>query len=242
MQSLIKTIVLLVGIALWIAPFSAIAENENVDEIVKNTNTAAYYSGEDGKSNVFMTITDAQKRTRTREFVILRKDVSDGGDQKFYVYFKKPSDVRKMVFMVHKHINNDDDRWLYLPALDLVKRIAASDNRTSFAGSDFFYEDVSGRSPDEDFHELIEVTNKYFVLENKPKNPDIVEFSSYKMWIDKKTWLPVKSEYLDKEKNIYRIIEALDIKEIQGIPTVVKARAADLLSKNETIIEFSNIK
>jgi len=58
--------------------------------------------------------------------VILRRDVADGGDQKFYVYFLEPADVRKMVYMVWKHTDRDDDRWLYLPALDLVKRIAAS--------------------------------------------------------------------------------------------------------------------
>ncbi len=84
-----------------------------------------------------MTITDAQGKERRREFVILRKDKEDGGNQFFYVYFFKPSDVRKMVFMVHKYVDRDDDRWLYLPALDLVKRIAAADVRTRFVGLTF---------------------------------------------------------------------------------------------------------
>ena len=109
--------------------------------------------------------------------------------------------------MVWKHIKADDDRWLYLPALDLVKRIAASDERTSFVGSDFFYEDVSGRGLDEDVHELLETSDNYFVIKNTPKRPDDVEFSYYKMWIHKKTFLPIKTEYFDKtgEKisNIY---------------------------------------
>ena len=112
-------------------------ETLSVDEIVNRANLAAYYAGNDGRAEVMMTITDAQGRARKREFVILRHDVVDGGQQQFYVYFKKPSDVRKMVFMVHKYIDKDDDRWLYLPALDLVKRIAASDRRTSFVGSHF---------------------------------------------------------------------------------------------------------
>ncbi len=29
-----------------------------------------------------------------------------------------------MTLLVWKHQDRDDDRWLYLPALDLVKRIA----------------------------------------------------------------------------------------------------------------------
>ena len=120
----------------------------DVNTIVNKANLVAYYQGQDGKAKVNMVIRDKQGQKRHREFIIIRKDVKDGGDQKYYVYFLKPADVRKMVYMVHKHTDQkkDDDRWLYLPALDLVKRIAAGDKRTSFVGLNFLYEDVSGRS------------------------------------------------------------------------------------------------
>ncbi|MHC4792257.1 MAG: outer membrane lipoprotein-sorting protein, partial [Planctomycetota bacterium] len=91
----------------------------DVETIVNKANVVAYYQGKDGKAKVQMTTTDKKGRTRLHEFIILRKDIKDGGDQKYYVYFLKPADVRKTVFMVHKHadIEKDDDRWLYLPAL-----------------------------------------------------------------------------------------------------------------------------
>ena len=218
------------------------AEAPTVDEIIDRANLAAYYAADDGRAEVMMTITDSQGRTRKREFVILRHDVVDGGQQQFYVYFKKPSDVRKMVFMVHKYIDKDDDRWLYLPALDLVKRIGASDKRTSFVGSHFLYEDVSGRSVNEDFHELVETTADYYVLKNTPKDPAGVEFSSYTVWVDKQNFMLVKAEYLDKEGRKYREVESLEIKNIQGFPTVVKARVRDLASGGETVSVFKNIK
>jgi len=213
-----------------------------VDEIVHKANLAAYYAGDDGKAQVDMVITDSQGRTRKRQFTILRKDIEDGGRQLFYVYFKRPSDVRKMVFMVHKHIDRDDDRWLYLPALSLVKRIAATDKRTSFVGSHFFYEDVSGRSPEADKHELVEETDKFYVLENTPKDPDSVEFSSYKVWIDKTTFMPVKAEYIDKQGKPYRRVEALEVKKIDGFPTVTKSKVTDLADGGSTISVFSKIK
>ncbi len=212
-----------------------------VDEIVVKANNAAYYAGNDGKSIVNMTITDAQGRIRNREFTILRYDVQDGGEQKFYVYFKKPSDIRKTVFLVHKYIDRDDDRWMYLPDLDLVKRIAASDKRTSFMGSHFFYEDVSGRTITEDSHELVQESDRYYVLNNIPHEPGAVEFSSYTLWIDKKTLLPMKAEYINKEGQTYRRVEALEVKEIQGHPTVTKSRVEDLESKGNTVTEFSEI-
>ncbi|HSH71176.1 MAG TPA: outer membrane lipoprotein-sorting protein, partial [Deferrisomatales bacterium] len=135
-----------------------------VDEIVNKANLASYYSGDDGVARATMVITDGSGRTREREFTILRKDLEDGARQDYYVYFHKPGDVRKTVFLVQKKVDGDDDRWMYLPALDLVKRIAASDKRTSFVGSHFFYEDVSGRRIDEDEHALAEETADAYVL------------------------------------------------------------------------------
>jgi hypothetical protein len=141
-------------------------EIPDVQTIVNKANIVAYYQGKDGKAKVKMTITNKKGQKREHQFIILRKDVEDGGDQKYFVYFQKPPDVRKMVFMVHKHADpkKDDDRWLYLPAFSLVKRIAAGDKRTSFVGSDFLYEDISGRSLAEDKHELIETTDELFVI------------------------------------------------------------------------------
>ncbi len=212
-----------------------------VTEIVAKANQAAYYAGDDGRAEVNMTITDSQGRARERRFVILRRDIEDGGRQLFYVYFERPTDVRRMVFMVHKQVEKDDDRWLYLPDLDLVKRIAASDKRTSFVGSHAFYEDVSGRSPAEDHHELVEETAEHYVLNNIPKEPGAVEFASYRIWIDKNNFLPVKAEYIDKSGKPYRLVEALAVADVQGFATVTKSRVKDLAGGGETVMEFGQV-
>lgn len=235
-------IIVIVMLSVFLIVSLSAAKTSSVNEIIDRANLTAYYAGNDGRADVMMTITDAQGRIRKREFVILRHDVTDGGQQKFYVYFKKPSDVRKMVFMVHKFIDKDDNRWLYLPALDLVKRIAASDKRTSFVGSHFLYEDVSGRSTTEDTHELLETTNDHYVLKNIPKDPASVEFSSYTIWVDKQSYMPVKAEYFDKNGHKYRVVESLEIKDIQGFPTVIKSRVQDLDSGGETVSVFKDIK
>lgn len=219
------------------------AQAMDVNEIVKKANHASYYQGEDGKAKVDMVIRDAQGRERERQFTILRKDIgADDGEQKFYVYFSRPADVNKTAFMVWKHVGADDDRWLYLPALDLVKRIAASDERTSFVGSHFFYEDVSGRNPDEDNHKLIEETDNFYVLESKPKNPDAVEFRSYKSWIHKQSFIPVKVEFYDKNGQKYREGAAEKVDEIGGYQTVTKSRMKDLRSGGETVLTYETVE
>jgi outer membrane lipoprotein-sorting protein len=212
------------------------------DEIVERANLASYYAGTDGQARASMVIEDREGRTREREFTILRRDRTDGGEQSYYVYFHKPGDVRKTVFMVHKHLDRDDDRWLFLPALDLVKRIAASDKRTSFVGSHFFYEDVSGRSPAADDHALVEETADRYVLENTPRDPGGVEFSRYRVWVDRKTFLPVKAEYSDKQGKVYRRLSTLKVEEIQGIPTVTQARMEDLNTGGKTTMAFEKVQ
>lgn len=248
--------IMLAGMCMNLSDASADAEMPSVNEIVDRANQVAYYQGKDGRADVHMRITDDQGRERIRKFTILRRDDTSpegkeaqddterfAGDQRFYVYFKAPPDVQDTVFMVWKHVvvDKDDDRWLYLPDLDLVKRIAASDERTSFVGSHFYYEDVSGRNTNEDTHELVDTTETYFILQNKPKNPERVDFSSYKMWIHRDTYLPIQTEYIDERGETYRRYKVLEVSKPQGLLTVMKSKMEDLRTGGYTTIQYSEV-
>jgi len=233
----------LAAAALALTPGPSLGQDlTEVGDIVQRANLAGYYAGADGRTRVQMTIADAQGRERVRRFVILRRDVVDGGDQDYALLFDRPADVRNTVFLVKKHVDADDDRWLYLPSLDLVRRIAAGDKRTSFVGSHFVYEDVSGRGLEEDSHELVETTDAFYVVKNVPVDAGSVEFSSWTVWIDKESFLPIRMEYVDESGEVYRTIEALDVAEFGGYPTVITLQVSDLRSGGSTVSEFSNVE
>ncbi|MDH3981871.1 MAG: outer membrane lipoprotein-sorting protein [Kiritimatiellaceae bacterium] len=229
--------------ALLVASSLGVYAELSVDEIVKKANEASYYAGKDGKAEVEMKIIDKSGSSRTREFTLLRMN-TDNGNQKFYVYFKKPADIYKQVFMVWKEVGegNSDSRWMWLPALNLSKQIAPGDKRTSFVGSDFVYEDVSGRNLKEDNHELTETTDTQYVIKNTPKDAGSVEFSYYTVRIDKETFLPRKAEYFDKNGKHYRTVEATKVETIQGFPTVIESVVKDLNTGGSTVNTFSNVK
>jgi hypothetical protein len=231
----------------------------SVEEIVNRANYVSYYQGHDGRAQVKMSIVSSGGQERNREFTILRRDAMKSdrdervdveqekkeqhtGEQKFYVYFHRPADVNKMVFLVWKHLGKDDDRWLYLPALDLVKRISAADKRSSFAGSHFVYEDVSGRNVDLDVHELVEVSDNYFVLKNTPRDDTYVEFAYYKMWIHRGTFVVVQTSYYNERGQEYRRYKAEQVQTIDGYPTVTKSRMSDLANDEHTVMEYSAVK
>jgi hypothetical protein len=213
----------------------------DADEIVRRANLASYYAGADGRSEARMIIRDAQGREQRRQFTVLRRNIEPGGDQDFLVVFSQPSDVRNTVYLVKKHAGADDDRWLYLPGLDLVRRVSAGDRRTSFVGAHYFYEDVSGRGPDEDSHELLETTDEHYVLRHTPTDPSTVEFSSYETRIDRETLLPMTIEYRNAAGEIYRRVEVLRVEEIEGYPTVTLSRASDLAGGGHTDMQFRYI-
>ena len=215
----------------------------SADEIVNKANKAAYYAGNDGRADVEMKIIDKSGSSRTREFTLLRMNTA-GGNQKFYVFFKKPADLYKQVFLVWKEVNEgkDDSRWMWLPALNLKRSIAPGDKRVSFVGSDFVYEDVSGRNLKEDVHELIETTDTQYVIKNIPKDLGSVEFFYYTVRIDKDTFLPRLAEYYDKKGINYRTVEATKVETIQGFPTVTESVVKDLNTGGSTINTFKNIE
>ncbi len=236
---------------LLLASGEVVAKQLSADDIVHRANKASYYQGQDGRVQAKMTIKDDKGRVRHREMIILRKDMSETdalennayrGEQKLYVYFTHPADVNKMALLVWKELTANDERWLYLSSLDLVRRIAASDKRTRFVGSDFYYEDISGRNVDEDRHELIETTDNYYLIKNTPNNPLTVEFNYYKMYIHKETFIPVQVEYYDVKGDQYRVAKTLKVETIQGFPTVTKSSMEDLKTGGKTVMEYNQVE
>ena len=145
------------------------------------------------------------------------------------------------MFRVIKRTQSEDDRWLYLPGLDLVKRISAGDKRTSFVGSHFFYEDVSGRNTEQDNFTLTATTDDHYALTATPKDPNSVEFKYYEVQIDKETYIPMRIDFYDELDRLYRRVEALRIETIQGFPTVVHSRVEDLRNGGATEMQFRHV-
>jgi outer membrane lipoprotein-sorting protein len=210
-------------------------------EVMKKVNANFYYQGNSFKSKVKMKMQSSDGKERIRELSMLRVNMPKEGEQRFFMYFHSPEDVRRMAFLVNKYPSKEDDRWLFVPSIELVQRIAARDAGSSFAGSDFTYEDISGRDLGADEYKLLreETVGRIpcFVIESTPKTS-----ASYKKkvsWIDKEKHLPVKEEYLDLQGQVFRVFTADEVAEIGGIPTVLKRTMKNTKSKHQTTVEFS---
>jgi len=224
---------------------SGIAAAQDAKEIMKKSHMAYYYAGDDGQVEVTMRLFKGG-RERDREFSMLRIDKEDGGDQMYYTYFKKPSDVSRMSFMVHKHADGNDARWIYVPAVDLIKPISADDKNSSFVGSDFSYEDVSGRHWNEDTHTMVNADGDLdgkpvYIIESVPKDEGYDGFARKISYIDKENFLPLKEEYYDKDGELFKVFKAEKIENADGIMTVTVRSMENLKKGTRTIVEFNDI-
>jgi outer membrane lipoprotein-sorting protein len=132
-----------------------------------------------------------------------------------------------------------------VPALDLVRRIAADDRRSQFIGSDFTYEDVSGRLPILDNHEILgadSVNGRAATkVKSTPKDKGTADYQYRITWVDDATKLPLKEEYFDKKDEIVRRFEVGQIEVVEDIPTAVERTMYDLEGNRHTTITFSDI-
>ncbi len=239
-----KTIMLLILIVM-IGGQSSYAGDNQAMEIMKKSHLAMFYAADDGIAEVKMTITNSRGKERIREFAMLRLDIEDGGKQMYYTYFRKPHDVSRLTFMVHKIPEASDNRWLYVPSVDLVKRISADDKGSSFVGSDFTYEDVSGRHWSEDNHKILKEDklddNDVYIIESTPIEK-YKGFSRKVSYIDKGHYLPLKEEYYNKKNELVRVYTAEKIEEIDGIITPTIRKMENVKKKQYTMVEFTEIK
>jgi len=200
--------------------------------------------GDDRRFILKMTLINKRGKQRVREILSYSKDY--GKDSKSIMYFRKPADVKGSGFLSWEYDDpaKDDDRWLYLPALKKVRRISGSSKNDYFMGSDFTYDDMGGRSVDEDDHKLLREEklegNLCWVVESIPKNKDYM-YSKIVRWIRQDVLLAVKIEFYDKSGALMKTLSVSEIRKQDDIWTVFKMHMDNKQEKHQTILEFTKV-
>lgn len=220
------------------------AASANADDIIRQSLKVLYYGGDDLVAQVTMSLINANGKSRKRNLSMLRKNIGARGDQRYFIYFHSPPDVADVTFLVHKYPNKDDDRWMFLPAVRMVKRVAASDKRSSFVGSDFSYDDVSGRDIQDETNRLIRAEDlggrPCHVIESTPK--DRSSFAKRLSWIDRERFVPLKEEFISQKGEKTRAFSADEVKQVSGIWTISKRTMRDVRSGHRTEVEFRDVR
>lgn len=215
-------------------------------------------TGRDGRSSLRMRLYDRHGRMRERALtmVSLRGRGTPGaapnapeGDR-LLIRFTLPNDIRGTGFLVREHPKADDERFLYLPSLGRVRRIAGSETQESFVGSDFTYEDIGGRELDEYTYTLVDEQASWvppggaarpaWRLESRRKDAS-AEFPRVVSLVLKDSFMVVAAEIYNRRDEKQKSYTVRRLEQIQGIWTAMESEMSNALEKTRTelIVEKS---
>lgn len=166
----------------------------------------------DSAATMQMILRNRQGEESRREIRSRTLEVADDGDKSLIV-FDQPKDVRGTALLTFSHKTGDDDRWLYLPAVKRVKRIASSNKSGPFMGSEFAYEDLGSQEVEKyTYQHLRDETlgaDKVFVIERVPVDKTS-GYTRQVVWMDQAEYRPLKIEFYDRKASLLKTLELAD--------------------------------
>lgn len=164
-----------------------------------------------------MILRTASGASSERQFTTQAVEVGDGEDRGMLV-FTYPPDIARTALLTIGNKSDDDDQWLYLPALKRVKRISAGGKTGSFVGSEFSYEDLSAPQIEDYTHlwlreepcpghaELL-----CDVVERRPKDEDS-GYTRIVSWQDQTNYRSYYAEFYDRKDALLKTLTSYDYK------------------------------
>ncbi len=166
-----------------------------------------------------MILRDSAGRESTRMFDLKSLEGNDG-DQTLLV-FTWPGDIRDAALLTHSFSNRDDDQWLYLPALNRVKRISGSGRSGSFVGSEFSYEDMVNQGVDKFSYQFIDdepcpgvAGLTCHVVDRTPKYSS--GYSRERVVLDAKELRVISVSYYDRGGSLVKVLTTAGYRLYQG--------------------------
>ena len=223
------------------AGFSSVPQTRlSADDIARRVQDRD--TGRDARSTSRMKLYDRQGRLRERAMTMASLRAS-GGDR-LLIRFTYPNDIRGTGFLVWEHPQADDERFLYLPSLGRVRRIAGSETQESFVGSDFTYEDIGGREFDEYTYAIAEENATWtppsggparpaWRLESRRKDAS-AEFPRVVSLVLKDSFVVVHADIYNRRNEKQKIYTVRRLEQIEGIWTAMDAEMTNALEKSRT--------
>lgn len=144
---------------------------------------------------------------------VLRSRAMEGDDgrDRSLIIFDEPRDVAGTALLTHANPEGDDGRWLYLPSLNRVKRIAGSGQSGAFMGSEFSYEDLGPQDISKYRFKWLRDESlggvAMHVLERIPKDPDS-GYARQVAWMDQAELRLHKVEFYDRRERLQKTLTA----------------------------------
>jgi outer membrane lipoprotein-sorting protein len=167
------------------------------------------------------------------------------GASKAILRFTAPAEVKGVALLIVNHTDRASDQWMWTPAIERDRRIAAQDRSTRFFGTDFSFEDLEERDVDQFDYKLAGDDTidgaACWKIESKPKQSKSSQYTSSMVWVRKDNYVAAQIEDYSKDKLIRRIHYS-DIQNVGGIWTPRTVEVYDANRKSRTILKLEQIE
>ncbi|MDR2786372.1 MAG: outer membrane lipoprotein-sorting protein [Treponema sp.] len=192
-----------------------------------------------------MVITAKDGSTSERVIDQYSKDGPRGS--RMIIVFQRPANVAGTRFLTMDNASGGEDRWIFLPSLGKIRRVAASEGGGNFMGTDFSYDDISSmdRNINMDTHTLLreETLNGIpcHVVQSVPKDSGY-QYSKTISWIDRAQSLIYKSEMYNRRNEPVKVMEMSGYRDVQGRLTPLQTKVSTLSAGTSTTIYMDIVK
>ena len=239
MKKYLSLLGVVVGITILMISSTALAiDGEEIISKVDET-----LESETRKSEIQMTIINENDQKRDRTIEIYSK-----GEGKGLIEFLAPADVEGTTFLTLEK-EEEENMWLYLPAVGNVRKIASHMKSGNFMGTDFSYNDISmlgGSNYKNDYQSTLKEEVEYegktcYLLESNPSKEDI-QYSKMKMWVNKENFMPLKLEFYDNEGKLLKVMTNKNIEQINGHLTPQKITMKNVQQETQTVLTLNSVE
>jgi hypothetical protein len=164
------------------------------------------------------------------------------------LYFRTPGAMKKTAFLsVDGTAAGADEQWLFLPALQTVRRVPGSSRGGSFLGTDLSYGDVQRVGKvgldDYQFADPGKLPNGLIQVSGTATPLAAAELGHAKaQWtIDPRSLFIVEARYLDARGATLKQVWVSDIEQVGGFWTARTIRVQNPVSGSETTIRFRDL-
>jgi outer membrane lipoprotein-sorting protein len=162
------------------------------------------------------------------------------------MFFTTPADVRNTSFMNWSYSDGRaDDQWIYLPALKRTKRISSDGKSDYFMGSDFTYDDLGDRHPNQDEHKLLREESidgkACYVVESTPREAGYI-YSRTITWVMKDNYIGLKREFYDDGGKLLKVLKIIKYDKIDGFWTILETEMHNVQKDHRTNMKFTEVQ
>jgi hypothetical protein len=215
-------------------------------------------TGRDARSSMQMRLFDRQNRKRERTLTLLAMEGAQGGNggkgdaigDRLLMRFTYPNDIAGTSFLVWERDGSEDERFLFLPALGRVRRIAGSERQESFVGSDFTYEDIGGRALEDYAYTLLDANATFadaegrahpaWRLESRAKQADAL-YPRVISLVRKDNFVVVRAEIFNRRNEREKEYRVLRLEQVSGIWTALSVVMTNELDRTRTEMTTTSV-